>query len=281
MKIGVMVDSFKLGLIEGVKTARRMGAEGIQLYAVTGETAPDNMSKAKRKEFLSFIKSEGITVTAVCGDPGGHGFADPKLNPDRIVFSKKVIDLALDLECNIVTTHIGVIPSDQKHPRYSVLQAACDDLGRYGDTVGAKFAIETGPETAPVLKNFIESLSSSGVRVNMDPANFVMVTGQDPVEAVQLLAPYIVHTHAKDGRMLIKTDPEKIYGFFADGGIEDMRMEDYFIETPLGEGTVNFDTYLAALKKVGFDGWLTIEREAGVNPVKDIEMAVRFLQRKL
>jgi sugar phosphate isomerase/epimerase len=37
------------------------------------------------------------------------------------------------------------------------------------------------------------------VAVNLDPANFVMVTGDDPVQAVYTLKDYIVHTHAKDG----------------------------------------------------------------------------------
>lgn len=45
------------------------------------------------------------------------------------------------------------------------------------------------------------------------------MTGDDPVQAVYTLKDYIVHTHAKDGRMLRKTDPRVIYDFFAEGGI--------------------------------------------------------------
>ena len=84
------------------------------------------------------------------------------------------------------------------------------------------------------------------MRVNFDPANFVMVTGDDPVKGVYTLKDYIVHTHAKDGIMKQKSDP-KDYTFFAEGGIEDLRLEDYFLETPLGEGHV--DSYwLKALR---------------------------------
>lgn len=281
MKIGVMVDSLQLGVREGIRKARGLGAEGVQLYAVSGAMAPENLDKAQRRDLLAYIRGEGMIVTALCGDPGGHGFADSARNPARIERSRRIMELAVDLDCSVVTTHIGVIPADRNHPRHSVLAAACDELGRFGDSIGARFAIETGPESALVLRTFIESLSSGGVRVNLDPANFVMVTGQDPVEAVEILKPYIIHTHAKDGRMLRKTDPETIYGFFADGGIEDMRMEDYFLETPLGEGQVDFPSYLAALKRIGFDGWLTIERETGTDPVADIGMAIRFLQSKL
>jgi sugar phosphate isomerase/epimerase len=281
MRIGVMVDSLQLGVMDGIRKARSLGAEGVQLYAVSGAMAPENLDAAQRRELLASVSREGMVITALCGDPGGHGFADPILNPARIAHSMRIMELAVDLACSVVTTHIGVIPADRSHPRYALLQAACDELGRFGDRIGAHFAIETGPESAAVLRTFIEDLSSGGVRVNLDPANFVMVTGQDPVEAVEILKPYIVHTHAKDGRMLRKTDPEIIYGFFADGGIEDMRMEDYFLETPLGEGQVDFAPYLAALKRVGYDGWLTIERETGNDPAADIGMAIRFLREKL
>jgi sugar phosphate isomerase/epimerase len=281
MKIGVMVDSLGLGVREGIRKARALGAEGIQLYAVQGDMAPENLNTSQRQDLKSFIRENGMTVTALCGDPGGHGFADAALNPARVERSKRIMELAVDLDCSVVTTHIGVIPAAPSHPRYAVMQEACSALGRFGEGIGARFAIETGPETADVLGTFIESLGTKGVAVNLDPANFVMVTGQDPVQAVARLAPHIVHTHAKDGRMLRKTDPEIIYGFFADGGIGDLRMEDHFLETPLGEGQVDFPAYLAALRQTGFDGWLTIERETGADPAADIGMAIGFLQRIL
>ena len=108
-----------------------------------------------------------------------------------------------------------------------------------------------------------------------------MVTGQDPVEAVELLGRYIVHTHIKDGVMLKKTDPKIIYDCFAEGGIEALNMADYFVETPLGEGHVDFPRYLAALRRIGFDGYLTVERETGGDPAADIVTARNVLQEIL
>ena len=126
--------------------------------------------------------------------------------------------------------------------------------------------------------NVVDFPGSKGMSVNLDPANLVMVAGDDPVKAVHNLSKYIVHTHAKDGVMLKKTDPQIVYDFFAEGGIGDLRLEDYFLEVPLGEGKVDFPAYLGALKEIGFGGYLTIEREVGENPVQDIGKAVTFLR---
>lgn len=277
--IGVMVDSFRLPLKEGIMKAREVGASGIQVYAIQGEMAPENLSPARRREILDMIKSNGLVVSALCGDLGGHGFAVAADNEWKIGKSKRIMDLAKDLETQVVTTHIGVVPEDLNHPRRKIMQDACEELGEYGDQVGAYFAIETGPETALTLKSFLDSLKSRGVRVNYDPANLVMVTGDDPVQGVYTLKDYIVHTHAKDGVMKKKSDPERVYNFFAEGGIEDLRLEDYFLEVPLGEGQVDFPAYLKALEDIGYQGFLTIEREVGENPEKDIREAVQFLNR--
>lgn len=280
-QIGIMADSFRLDLHEGIKRSRQLGAQGIQIYAVQGEMCPGNMTLLQRKELLDFIKSNSLVVSALCGDLGGHGFEREKDNVWKIEKSKRIMDLAIDLECYIVTTHIGVIPSDNNHPRRGILQEACEELGEYGDKVGAFFAIETGPETAATLKDFLDSIHSKGVKVNLDPANLVMVTGDDPVEAVDILKNYIVHTHAKDGVMLKKSDPEKIYNFFAEGGIEDIHLDEFFKETPLGEGDVDFAKYLGALDSIGYNGFLTIEREVGIDPEADIKAAVKFLEKKM
>lgn len=277
-RIGIMVDSLKLGVKEGIKRAGELGAEGIQIYAVSGPMEPDNLNRKQRKELLDYIKSNGLVVSALCGDLGGHGFTRREDNVWKIEKSKKIMDLAGDLESDVVTTHIGVVPEDKGNERFRILQEACEELGCYGDKTGAHFAIETGPEKTATLKAFLDSLGSKGVGVNYDPANLVMVAGDDPVQGVYNLKDYIVHTHAKDGVMLRQTDPEFIYNCFAEGGIEDIRYEDYFLETPLGAGKVDYKAYLKALNDIGYEGFLTIEREVGQNPEKDISEAIAFLR---
>lgn len=273
LPIGVLLDSFRLETEQAVKKAAEIGAKGLQMYATRGQYAPENLTAADRRELLDMVKSHGLVFSALCGDLG-MGFFHPEKNPELIEKSKRILDLAKDLETNVVTTHIGVVPEDPAHPRYGIMQEACGELCRYADSLDAHFAIETGPETSATLKTFLDSLGSHGVAVNLDPANLVMVTGDDPVQAVYNLKDYIVHTHAKDGVKLLDKDPEIIYRVVE----EEIQTGAAFREVPLGEGSVPFPEYLKALEDIGYRGFLTIEREVGDDPAADIALAADFLR---
>ncbi len=274
--IGVVVESFRREIHEAIREASALGLDGIQMYATRDEFAPESFTAERRRELLAFAKDNGVKFSAICGD-FGHGFMSAESNRIYVERSKRVVDLALEMETNIVTTHIGVVPEDQNHERYKIMQEACACLAEYADSMNAHFAVETGPETSAVLGDFLDSLGSCGVGVNLDPANLVMVTGDDPVKAVHRLKKYIVHTHAKDGVMLKRINPEYIYRVIPMP--EDMERIDAFKETPLGEGSVDFAAYLKALEEIGYRGFLTIEREAGEAPAKDISLAANYLKR--
>lgn len=271
--IGVIIDSFRTDITTAVKKAASVGAQGIQVYATRGEMSPENMTAAKIAEFKKLVADNGLVISALCGDLGG-GFGNKDENPERVEKSKRIIDLAKELGTDVVTTHIGVVPADPAHERYAVMQEACFELARYADSLEAHFAVETGPETSLELKNFLDGLNSTGVGVNLDPANLVMVTGDNPAKAVYNLQKYIVHTHAKDGVQNFYKDPEIVYGIKKDPLVTG----ESFTEVPLGEGSVNWKDYLAALEDIGYKGFLTIEREVGDDPEKDIRKAVEFLK---
>ena len=277
--IGVILESFRTDRSTAIRKAAAMGAKGIQMYATSGQNAPENLSAQARADLLREVQGEGLCFSALCGDLG-HGFGNAELNPQLIEKSRRIVDLAKDLGTDIVTTHIGVVPEDPSHDRYKIMQDACYALASYADSVGAHFAVETGPETSLVLKGFLDSLNSTGVSVNLDPANLRMVTGDDPVQAVYNLRKYIVHTHAKDGNRLVIGNPEYIYGVTHPIPVECQGVQ-YFEEVPLGTGSVDFPAYLAALDDIGFRGFLTIEREVGENPEADIKTAYDFLKKTM
>ncbi|MBQ8850259.1 MAG: sugar phosphate isomerase/epimerase [Clostridia bacterium] len=277
MKLGVISDCFKKDMTESIRMAGALGLDGIQMYAVSGDICPDSLLPHPEKiaEYKKLLADNGLTVSALCGDLGGHGFEIEADNAARIEKTCRIVDLACEFGTKVVTTHIGVIPADESSEKYRVMLDAVSKCGEYAASKGVTLAIETGPEVASVLYGFV-SKAGAGVGVNLDPANFVMVTGQDPAEAVYLLRDYIVHTHLKDGKRLKKSDPVEIYRSFAEGGIEALNVADYFIETPVGEGDVDFAKYIKALRDIGFDGFLTIERETGADPSADITKAAEY-----
>lgn len=258
--------------------AKEVGAEGLQMYAAYGESSPSAMTQVKRRELKNFVYDQGMVFSAMLGELGGHGLSIPAQQPERIELLKRVMDMGMDLGTNIVTTHIGVIPEDRTHERYKILQEACHQLSDFGHQMGGYFAIETGPERTEVLGDFLRSFGSKAMCVNYDPANLIMVTGDDPVLGVDHVSEFIVHTHAKDGIRLHENDPEFVYACFAEGNIDALNALDGFKELPLGQGDVNFVAYLKALKRIGFNGFLTIERECGDQPAEDIKIAVDFLK---
>jgi len=249
-----MVDSLRMEIEAGIRKVANMKADGFQVYCTGGAMAPENMDKAARKKCRALVDSLGLQISALCGDMG-KGFLNPQSNPEVIARSKAFVDLAVDLGVRVITTHVGYLPHDPRAPEWTIGVAAVSDVAAYAAKKKVTFATETGPEPAEELLEFLRQIPSGGIGVNYDPANLVM-NGFDPIGGVKVLAPYIVHTHAKDG----------------------IRENGRGREVALGAGQVGFPAYLKALREAGYKGYLTIEREVGENPVADVAEAIRFLR---
>lgn len=269
--IGIYIDNFHLDIPTAVKKAAEIGAQGIQVGA-QNDMAPANMDAKQRRDFLQSVRNFGMEVSALCGDIGG--FKVPEVVEARVEETRRIIDLALDLGTRIVTSHIGAIPPEPAHLRYRMMLDACGRIAQYAASVGACYAIETGPEPSYILKMFLEDIDSSGIGVNLDPANFAMITGEDPAKAVRRLGHDIVHTHVKDGVMNRFVGVDIAYGMVPD--VEGLKPGSR-TQTPIGEGAVNWDAYLKALDDIHYRGYLTIEREGGDDREAEIRLAYQRL----
>ncbi|MFR3290597.1 MAG: sugar phosphate isomerase/epimerase family protein [Lachnospiraceae bacterium] len=280
-KIGTLADWFGVGPIEGIRESARCGASGVQLLRLE-RAGPSRVGRRLFRELRSVLL--GVLPGGSqpqCAELGGHGFEIAADNPRKVEYMSRAVDLAAALDCGVVTTHIGRVPEDRDSGRWANMLSACREAGEYAASKQVTLAVETGPEPVERLVSFIDECGP-GIGVNYDPANLVMVTKADEVAGVYAAGSRIVHTHAKDGRCNFYAGPEEVYGIFAEGGIEALNtVSTYFTETPLGEGEVRWDEYLHALAEVGFDGYLTIEREVGRDAAADIRAAVRFLRKKL
>lgn len=283
MKIGIIADSLKKPLFEALAQAKELGADGVQIYAKGEKWDLLSFSDEELTALRDECKKIGLEVSAICGDLGGHAFQEKEPDSQRVVLTKKIMDIAKFLGSSVVTCHIGTVPEDPAHERFQIMKEAVSGVVQYGESIGVTLAVETGPETAVTLKRFIDAVGSKGLGVNFDPANLKMVLDEDVVKAAQTLGPHIVHTHAKDGVHYAKCDPFRVYNSFAEGGFEALVAEtgQLFEEVPLGDGQVPWDEYLAVLRAIPFDGYLTIEREVGADPAADIAKAVAFLRERI
>ncbi len=280
MKIGILLDSYQLSFEEALERAAGLKVDGIQMFTTSGKLAAWDLSEPDRRALKKLVEGKGLEVASLCGDLGGHGFEIGADNKEKIRKTEAIVGLAADLGAAVVTTHIGVVP-EEHNQKFRTLQLALREIASYAGMHGVKIAIETGPEPALRLRGFIEEVGEEALGVNFDPANLVMVQGSDPVEDFKTLREFIFATHAKDGRMVKKGNPVEIYGAFAEGAPDDFHVDDFFLELPLGEGDVGFARYIRALREMRYEGYLTIEREAGDDRAGDIERGVGLLRELL
>lgn len=275
LKIAIMVHNLRMGVYEGMEAAARMGVTGVHLSAGIQGFRPEDLDAGARRKLVAHVHSLGLEFSAISAWGGGVDLGEPEGVEAHIAYGKRLLELAVDFECGIWQAHCGIMPKDREHPKWQRFVDAFGELCAHGEKVGACIAIETGPEPPITLRQMIEDVGSSALRVNYDPANLILWPARymqqagepydrerafaefQPTEGAAVLGPYVVHTHAKDALV----DPEK--------GRR---------EVPLGEGWVDWPRYIRLLRDAGFDGYFAIEREVGEDPVGDITRAVEFLK---
>ncbi len=277
-KTGILLDNLKLSFDESLKIASELGVDGIQFYVASHHMSSLDFDFNKAKSIKQKIKSYNLELSALCGDLGGHGFEIREENRTKIETTKKIIDFASELGTDIITTHIGVLSETDKINN-SIIRDALVPICRYAEKAGIYIAIETGPEKSDLLKSFIKETNEKNLKVNFDPANLIMVHNENLTDAVYNLKDYIIHTHLKDGKFYRPCNPIEIYTAFAENNPNNIKIGDYFTETPLGEGDVDFPEYLKALEDIGYTGYLTRECEGDTNRVKDISNGVNYIRQ--
>lgn len=280
MKIGALDCSLKKPLPATLKQYQKMGVQGVQIF-----TAPEYLlyGKERLSDIRKMCADCGLVVSAVCGDVAWSHFGVEAEWQDRVMVHERVVDIAVQLGTKVITTHIGVVPDDEADPVFQMMVKSIRRAAEISAAQGTCIAVETGPEKAETLLKLIEAVDSKGLGVNLDPANLWMVSRVEADHAVRVLGKHIVHTHAKDGVNHTPGSAAKVYGLREIDGtlrkIDEPRPT--YAEVPLGEGGVKWDAYIAELKKIGYDGFLTIEREAGDDPEGDIQKAIDFLKTKI
>ena len=109
--------------------------------------------------------------------------------------------------------------------------------------------------------------------VNYDPSN-TYLAGEDPIQLLKRVSDRVVTMHASDRFLLY-------------GTLEDLRNEEggaagyakRLSHGEIGKGLNDYDAIFTELKRVGFNGWISIED--GVEGMDQLERSVTFLRKKM
>lgn len=171
------------------------------------------------------------------------GFGNPATRTERLQRLQWALDRTSALGLDKLMLHGGFLPEPGEPDRKPFL----DTLGTAAAMAGEKgitLCLETGQETADLLRRTLDDLKCPNVKVNFDPANMLLYDMGDPIRAVEILGDDIASVHCKDAnRPTVKGE--------------------WGEEVPLGQGQVGMKAFIATLKKVGYAGPLVIEREVG------------------
>ena len=267
MEIGVLAmlrkntDPFKVIADFGLKTAQ------VQCWDMT------LLNEKFAKETEKQIKDSGIRMAAYWAGYTGRivwnsydgpvtcGLVPRDLRQKRVDDLKRGADFAKMLGAPAIITHCGFIPENPRDELYPETVNAIFDVAEHCLNLGLDFWFEAGQETPLTLLRTIEDLALPNLGVNLDTANLILYGRGNPVDALDVIGPYVKNLHMKDG---VFPNNSKMLG----------------VEKPLGEGVVDFDKVIRKLYDLNYTGELIIEREiSGPQQEIDIRKGITFLSR--
>jgi len=256
LKIGLQLTSLRQPLRKALLTAAELGADAVEIDA-RRDLPPASLSATGLRELRHLLDELNLRVAAI-GFPTHRGYDVPQDLDRRIAATKAAMKLAYDLGASVVINQVGRVPEKSEGPEWETLRASLADLGAYGHHVGAWLVAQTGAESGPDLARLIAGLPTDAIGVDLDPGALIL-GDHSPQEAVAALGPSIRHVHARDG----VRDQARRAG----------------LEVPLGRGTADFPSLLAALEEHGYRGYLTVARDHCDNPAYELGAAIKYLRR--
>jgi L-ribulose-5-phosphate 3-epimerase len=263
-----------LGIIVGLgddpeATAAKVHTLGLPTCQIDADHLDDELVQ----RLQSALEKYNIVVTAMGTDGPGpyiYNFYDGPLTlgliprtyrAQRAEKLKRFSDSVKKLNVPAIRIHAGFIPEDPNDHLYRESVEILRDVISHIKGNGQQFLYETGTETPITLLRAIEDVGLDNQGVNLDTANLILYGKANPLDALDILGPYVKNTHAKDG--LYPTNPR-----------------DLGREVEIPHGKVDFPKIIARLRKLNYDGPITIEREiSGPEQMASVERERDYLQK--
>ena len=268
MKIGVCVNFDEIDVMSRkFKDLKSEGFDNCQLISWKPELwIDDNLQIIKK-----LIEENDITISAFwCGWEGpcvwnfydGQitlGLVPPEYRTMRIKNLCDGADFAHRLGVKNVVTHMGFIPENPNDPQFAPFCVAVRQVAEHLKKNNQNLLFETGQETPVTMLRCFEKVGMDNLGVNLDTANVILYGKANPVDALDVFGKYVMNIHAKDG--LYPTNGH-----------------DLGSEVRIGDGKVDFKALFKKLHELGYDSYVTIEREIeGEQQISDIRHAKKYL----
>jgi len=271
MALGLLIKPAR-GISETIGRVRELGFSNcfLSLDDFLGKYSP-----VLARQMTDVLEKNGVVATTVevvkpdplkwnfLEGPSTIGVVPRATRVARVDALKQTSDFARMLGVGRVQTHCGFIPEDPADPLYEETVLTIRDLAKYCAANGQDFLMETGQETPITMLRAIKDVDHPNLGVGLDTANLILYGKANPVDAVDILGSYVKAIHAKDGRW--PTNPSKLGE-----------------EVVIGQGLVNFKVVFEKLKRLGYAGAITIEREtSGPQQIQDVKQEKLYLERVL
>lgn len=271
MALGLLIKPAH-GIEETIGRVKKLGFSNcfLSLDDFIGKYTP-----ALARQIGDTLSSNGVVATTVevvgpgplkwnfLEGPATIGIVPRDTRAARVDALKQTSDFAKLLGVGRVQTHCGFIPEDPADPLYQETVLTIRDLVKYCAANGQDFLMETGQETPVTMLRAIKDIDHPNLGVGLDTANLILYGKANPVDAVDIIGPYVRAMHAKDGRW--PTDPSKLGE-----------------EVVIGQGLVDFKRVFEKLKRLHYPGAVTIEREtSGPQQMEDVKQEKIYLERVL
>lgn len=172
---------------------------------------------------------------------------------------KRFIGYAKALGRPLIRVFTGPAGSlEAAHWQWRQAARALKEFAQWGQEEGIGFAVETHQgqlaDTTRSTLRLVLQVDEENFGVNLDIHNLFAV-GEDPISALRLLAPYVVHVHAKNA-----DETSRKYG------------------VPLAKGNMDYAPFLWELSEIGYDGYVSIEW-FGEGAVENAASELAFLRK--
>lgn len=265
---------------EWILLASKLDVAGLEWYAGFIEMADQkNWSDFRRQ-----VEDHGKVIPMLCCSPD-FTHPDPQFRAREIVKQKRWIDMAHTLGASYCR-----VLSGQYRPGLTVeqgIQYAADAITaclQHAQDRHITLNIENHykddfweyPEFAQRMNIFctlVDRVRDANFGVNYDPSN-AYLAGEDPLELLRRVSSRVVTMHASDR-------------YLCEGTLDDLRQEERGAEGyakrlrhgEIGKGLNDYDAILSELKRVGFNGWISIED--GIEGMEQLIRSVEYLNRKI